>query len=264
MWSFRPDPRSRDPRGSVNAIPRRLLPKPLLVRIRGSLQRIRRLRPIGGVQFGSLDRSTPISRVFGLDRGVPVDRYYIERFLEKHQADIKGSVLEVGEARYTRQFGSGQVVSSDVLHVTSGNPNATIVGDLADGSQIPTEAFDCVICTQTLQFIYRVSDAITTLNNILRPGGVLLATLSGISQISRYDMDRWGDYWRFTPLSTSRLFQDNFTSEDLLVESHGNVFTAVAQLHGIALQEIAPERLASNDEDYPVLITVRARKAGML
>ena len=37
--------------------------------------------PVGEVRFGSLRMVTPISTNWGLDRGLPIDRYYIERAL---------------------------------------------------------------------------------------------------------------------------------------------------------------------------------------
>ena len=39
--------------------------------------------PVTWVRFGDLRRTEPISREYGYDRGVPVDRYYIERFLAR-------------------------------------------------------------------------------------------------------------------------------------------------------------------------------------
>ena len=86
--------------------------------------------PVGRVSFGNLRRVTPISREFGFDRGLPVDRYYIENFLTHHADDIRGRVLEIGDNSYTRRFGGDHVTKSDVLHVVEGNPQATIVGDL--------------------------------------------------------------------------------------------------------------------------------------
>ena len=47
----------------------------------------------------------PVSRSFGFDRGTPVDRRYIEQFLARHAAAIRGDVLEVGDDGYTRRFG---------------------------------------------------------------------------------------------------------------------------------------------------------------
>lgn len=209
---------------------------------------------------GLLRRLTPVSSCFGLDRGLPVDRHYIEAFLQHNSADIRGRVLEVGDPTYTKQFGGLHVSYSDVLHAVPGNPLATLIGDLTTGDGIPQGLFDCVILTQTLPFIYDARAVIQNIYASLRPGGVVLATVPGISQISRYDMDRWGDFWRFTPLSASRLFREQFPEDAVSVESFGNVLTAVSFLHGLATEELRPSELAYNDRDYPVVITIRAQK----
>jgi SAM-dependent methyltransferase len=216
--------------------------------------------PVGQVDFGSLRRRKPISRVFGLDRGAPIDRYYIERFLETNADGVRGAVLEFGDDTYTKRFGGDRVTRCDVLHASNDRRSATIVADLSDAPQIEDGRFDCIICTQTLQFIFDVRAAIATLHRILRPHGLLLATMAGISQISRYDMDRWGDYWRFTTLSARRLFGEVFSPGDVAVESFGNVLAATAFLHGLAQQELTPDELNATDPDYELVITVRACK----
>jgi len=219
------------------------------------------LAAVGRVDFGSLRRTTPISRVWGSDRGLPIDRYYIERFLSVHAPDVRGHVLEIGTDAYTRRFGGDRVARSDVLFVAEGNPKATVVADLTHANHIPSGIFDCILLTQTLQYIYDVRAALKTLYRILKPNGILLATFPGISQISRYDMDRWGDHWRFTSLSSRRLFEELFPSAHVTVESHGNVLTALTFLHGLAAQELRQEELDFQDPDYEVLIAVRAVKA---
>ncbi len=205
-------------------------------------------------------RLEPVSRLFGFDRGTCIDRYYIERFLDAESPAIRGRVLEIAENTYTRRFGGDRVTRSDVLHATAGNRHATIVADLTTGDGIPTDAFDCILFTQTLQHIYDTRAVIRTLHRILRPGGTLLATFPGISQISRYDMDRWGDFWRFTTLSAQRLFAEVFPPSCLRIESHGNVLVAVAFLHGLAAHELDPHELDHHDPDYQVVITLRATK----
>ncbi|MGI9065139.1 MAG: methyltransferase domain-containing protein [Pyrinomonadaceae bacterium] len=207
-----------------------------------------------------LRRLTPISRNFGFDRGLCIDRYYIEAFLQRHSADIHGRVLEVLDRHYTRKYGGNRVTQGDVLHAAPGNPSATIVGDLATGQGIPKEAFDCLIVTQTFQLIYDVRNAIANCYAALKPGGVLLATFPGICQISRYDMDRWGDYWRFTTRSAERLCKENFPTEDLQVEGHGNVLVAISYLDGLAIQDLLPHELDYHDPDYEILVAVRAVK----
>jgi hypothetical protein len=143
--------------------------------------RIRDRIPIGEVDFGDLDGLAPVSADWGFDRGQPVDRYYIERFLQQHAGDIRGHVLEIGDDSYTRRFGGGRVSRSDVLNFDAGVPGTTIAGDLAHLPQIPAGTFDCVVLTQTLQLIYDVEAAVRTIHRILRPGGVLLATFPGIT-----------------------------------------------------------------------------------
>jgi SAM-dependent methyltransferase len=198
--------------------------------------------------------------VFGFDRGLCIDRYYIEVFLQRHSTDVRGRVLEIGDPGYTCKFGGDRVTCSDVLHAVPGNPQATLVGDLATGEGVPKEAFDCMILTQTFIFIYDVQAAVANCYAALKPDGVLLATFPGISQISRYDMDRWGDFWRFTDASARQLFGQVFGPENITVETHGNVLVACALLHGLAAHELKQEELSYCNPDYQVLITVRAVK----
>ena len=228
-------------------------------------QRIRTLFlwPPRGLFLGrTFQRLEPLSRRFGLSRGLPIDRYYIEKFLERNRNDIQGRVLEIADRHYTIKFGGQRVSKSEVLHVTGDNEEATIVADLTRGDNIPTGSFDCVILTQTLQLIYDVRAALATTYRILTPGGVLLATFPGISQISRYDMDRWGDYWRFTTLSARRLLETYFPSSKITVASYGNVLATVAFLHGLAAEDLG-RKLDHQDPDYEMLIAVKAVKPGI-
>jgi GT2 family glycosyltransferase len=219
----------------------------------------RQPRP-GTVRFGDLRRVTPISRDFGFDRGTPVDRYYIEKFLARHAGEIRGRVLEIGDDAYTRRFGGSCVTRADILHVDGSNPRASFVGDLTDASVLPARAFDCIVLTQTLQLIYDVRLALDRLHRALAPGGVLLATAPGISQIDRGE---WGSRWcwSFTTVSFERLFADAFGRDAVLVEDYGNVLAATAFLQGLAVEELDPRRdLDPLDQAYPVILGARARK----
>jgi hypothetical protein len=217
--------------------------------------------PLGAIDFGDLQRVTPVSAKFGWDRGNPIDRYYIERFLQQHSSDIRGRVLEIGDPRYTRQFGENRVTKSDVLHVNLPKSEVTIVSDLASADHIPSDSYDCLIITQTLQFIYHVGAAIKTGYRILKPGGVLLATFPGISKIDHpAHMEQFEDYWRFTRRAAQRIFTEIFPPGKVAVQAHGNVLAASSFLFGLAVQELRQGELDYNDPDYELLITVRAVK----
>ena len=238
-----------------------LLPKPVRRSLVGLRRRLLGLPTPGRVAFGDLRRLVPISRDFGSDRGLPLDRVYVEAFLERRRADVHGRVLEIGEDTYSRRFGAERVTRSDVLHIHDRNPRATFVGDLATADQIPTDAFDCIILTQTLQLVYELRPAIRTLHRILKPGGVLLATVPGITPVAAWS--EWGPswYWSFTENALRRLLGEVFPVEGLALETHGNVLVATAFLQGLAAEELLAEELEARDPDFPLIITARARKA---
>lgn len=239
---------------------RRIAGRVLPIRPRTLVDKVLRPRRPGLVRLGSLRRVTPLSRQFGYDRGSgPVDRYYVEAFLGANAELVAGRVLEVGDAEYTRRFGGDRVTRSDVLNVRSGTPGTTFVADLAAAPQLPSDAFDCVVLTQTLHLIYDVPSAVRTLRRILRPGGVLLATVPGISPVST---DEWRAtwYWSMTPLAVDRLFSEVFGPAGVEVTAYGNVLASVAFLHGMAANELAPGELDVPDPQFPMLVAVRARR----
>jgi SAM-dependent methyltransferase len=208
----------------------------------------------------TLRRVRPVDRVYGRGGGLPIDRYYGERFMAENSALVRGDVLEIGDDRYTRAYGGGDVTSSSVLHAIEGNEEATLVGDLASGRGLPDgEAYDCVILYDTLQHIYDMAGAVATTRRLLRAGGTVLATFNGIAHISRKDYDAWGDFWRPTDLAVRRLFAGDFDGVE--IRTHGNVLAACGLLYGLSAEEIGARRLEAHDPDYQVCITVRAQRA---
>jgi hypothetical protein len=205
-------------------------------------------------------RTEPISRQFGFDRGTPIDRYYIDAFLYKNSRHIQGRVLEIAGNTYSRRFGSN-VSSYEILHYDNSNKNATIIGDLTKPDTLPVSEINCFICTQTFNFIYDIQKAVAGCYRLLCDGGVLLCTVSGISQISRHDMDRWGDYWRFTDLSIRKLFESVFAKDKIEVVTYGNVFAANAFLQGLAIDDLPDKKVLDKcDSDYQVTIGIKAIK----
>jgi SAM-dependent methyltransferase len=238
----------------------RVVPERLLARLAATVGWSDYAPARGRVRFGSLRRTTPISRKWGWDRGLPIDRFYIERFLAQHAGDITGDVLEAGDDSYTRRFGSA-VNRIDILHPDADNSAATLIGDLADGSGLPSERFDCIVLTETLQLIFDAAAAMATLHRMLKPGGVLLLTVPGITSLGDSTWHHtW--HWMFTQVSIRRLAEAHFEPYDLHIETHGNVLTASSFLYGIAAGELATSELDENDPNYPVTITLRAVRRG--
>ena len=240
---------------SPRALLRRVVPAPARPVLRRRFDQVVSRSSLAAVW--PLRRRQPVSRQFGYDRGLPVDRYYIENFLAAHAHLVAGRVLEVGDAEYTRRFGAERVTRSDVLNVDPTIPGTTLVADLADAEQLPSAAFDCLVITQTLHLVYDVAAAARTLHRILRPGGTLLLTVPGISPLST---DRWADtwYWSVTPHAARRLFGEAFPGGQVEVTSWGNVLSSVAFLEGLAASELRRAELDVSDPQFPLLVTVRA------
>lgn len=212
-------------------------------------------RPRWG-QFWSQD---PLSTSYGYDRGLPIDRFYIENFLELHKQSIHGDVLEVKDDEYARRFGGDRVDSVTVIDIDKGNAKASHICDLNRPQSLPVGAFDCIILTQTLQLVFELRIALRSLSDSLKPGGVLLATFPGITRIAYQEMgDSW--MWSFTEPVAQRLFEEVLPGRELEVTVHGNLMAATAFLHGLAVEDVDPSGLRRVDPDYPVVITVRAQK----
>ena len=215
--------------------------------------------PPGKVNMGDLARTTPFSEQFGYDRGGPVDRYYIENFLQEKAPIIRGRVLEIGDNEYTLHFGASAVTQSDILHVDEKNEKATFTGDLSNAPQLPSDSFDCIILTQTLHLIYNYKEAIKTCYRILKPGGTLLLTVPGISHI---DKGEWKEIWlwSFTDNSIKIILSEVFNREKITVNTFGNVLVAAAFLYGLGQPEITKEQMDATDPHYQVIITASAVK----
>jgi peptidoglycan/xylan/chitin deacetylase (PgdA/CDA1 family)/GT2 family glycosyltransferase len=218
--------------------------------------------PSGGrpVPLGVLTTS-PVSSVWGLDRGTPIDRYYIRAFLERRRADIKGIVLEVKDSGYadalldTSHNRHSQV---DVLDVDPTNARATVIADLTRADSLPQDRYDCFILTQTLHMIFDIRSAVANAMRLLKPEGVLLCTIPAVSRVDYESGLDTGDYWRLTEAAVRRLFAEVLPVEMFTVETHGNPLVCAAFLYGLAVQDLNADDLALDNPWFPLVHCVRA------
>jgi peptidoglycan/xylan/chitin deacetylase (PgdA/CDA1 family)/SAM-dependent methyltransferase len=214
-----------------------------------------------GVDWGDLRRVRPLDPDWGYSRGTPVDRVYIERFLEAHALDVQGDVLEVQEPDYTRRFGGERVKRSDVIDVAPGNARAGVIADLRSAPSIPDGRYDCVILTQTAHVVDDLRAVLAECHRILKPGGALLATFPVASRVC-LEYGRDGDFWRLTEAGVRLLAGEAFGPAQVQTAVYGNVLTSTAFLYGVSAQELRPEEFDAGDPYYPLLVGLRALKAG--
>ena len=210
--------------------------------------------------LGDLRRVGAVSPCWGVDRGRPVDRRYIEDFLHRHAKDIKGRVLEVKDPVYSKLFGGPGIDQLDVVDIDRANPDATIYADLQNAPELPDSAYDCVILTQVLPVIFDVHGVMDTVHRILRPGGVLLLTAPG-----PFSPPFAGDayekfYWAFYPITIRTLLERRFSKREIHVEAHGNLATCAAFIAGLSEQDLSEADYAVDHEHYPLIVAARVEK----
>lgn len=198
----------------------------------------------------------PISEDGGFDRGTPINRYYLEQFLQEFASDIRGRCMEFQGDEYTSRFGGRQVTKLEILHKEAGNREATIVADLTAPNQIPSDWFDCIICTYVLHSIFEVEKAVSELYRILKPGGVVLVA---VPHIAKY-RPKYTEAWRFTPEGLKLLLERTFGPEHVTLRTYGNSLTAAGLIRGLAAHEFSKTELDQNDPSFPVGLFARARK----
>ena len=212
------------------------------------------LRGLPIPRWGNLRRVEPFSAVFGFDRGTPVDRFYLHRFLTENRSIVTGRVLEVQVPSYTRTHGQAVEVS----HTVDINPEfrTTYTCDLADAPQIPSDSYDCFLAPNTLQHVTDLPAVLRTMLRVVKPGGYVLASAATLLPM----IPDGDEFWRLTPAGWRHTLAREWAGAEVTVEGHGNCLAAIAAMHGLALEELTDEELSAHDPRYPVLVTIKCRK----
>lgn len=199
-------------------------------------------------RFGDLARTAPLGR-WGYERGTPVDRWYIRRWLLEHAQHVRGHALEVKEDLYASELGAATV---EVLDIDAGNPRATLVGDLCGPGTLPDERYDAALVTQTLQFVADPGAAVQHLVAALRPGASLLLTVPCLSRV-----DGPADRWRWTPAGLRELLDGCVPGAVREVEGLGNGLAGRAFLFGLAAEDLPHQALQVADAALPLVVAAR-------
>jgi SAM-dependent methyltransferase len=233
------------------------IPPPVRRQVRLWIAPVKRNLPGRRPRWGNLRRAKPFSDCYGWDRGQPVDRMYIERFLERMSHRIRGDVLEVRSSDYTRRFGAADH-RSHVLDIDASNRAATIIGDLCDPRTLAPASYDCVILTQTLQFLSAPDAAIASLYDSLRSGGTMLITVPCAARIDPEAPE--SDYRRWTPAGLRQMVGRQCERAAIEVEGGGNLIAALVAMLGCAVQDLRRQDLAVDDPVFPIIACAAVTK----
>jgi hypothetical protein len=205
-------------------------------------------------RWGNLRRLRPFSDHFGFERGTPVDRFYLHRFLASNADKIRGAVLEIQRSDYTSKYG----VSITESHSLDISPQfePTYLCDLADAHVVTSDRYDCFLLPNTLNVLRDISSCLREMVRVVRPGGSVLAAAACLGPF----MTEAPDYWRMGVAGWSELATQCWNGHDWVVEGHGNLIAASAAMMGLAHEELNTRELEFQDDRYPILVTLSCTK----
>ena len=207
-----------------------------------------------GAMRGRLVFGPPLSYQVGGDRGLAAHRDFIQRYLRAHSIYIRGDCLEFESDQYTSAHGRPDSV--DILDVDESNERATVIADLTQPNDLPSDRWDCIICTHVLHLVPDPFAAVRQMSRILKPGGALLVA---VPTMMRIDHPHWTEYWRFTPDGLELLLESSF--DDVSVEGFGNALVAAGMMRGLTVHEFFRSELEPYDPRFTVEVCGLAKKA---
>ena len=251
--------------GRLRRSARLILPAPVKTMARRLLNFIGMIKARVRITVGR----QPLSQAWGLERGLPIHRYYFTQFLEDSATAIRGHCLEFQKDSYACRFGGPSVTKSDILHLDHSVPNATIIAELTKYYENPDDCFDCIICTHELQYTFELDKAVSELYRILKPGGTLLVAnpYINVCDAPPYESPPWIPFrrdgiviWRLTPEGLSAVLDKVFGGENVTIRTYGNSLTAAGGLRGLTAHEFTDSELNFHDPRFPVVVCARATK----
>lgn len=203
----------------------------------------------------------PLSYNYGFSRGKghSIARYYIDSFVKEHIEDIKGSVMEIGDSRYT-MLGGNAVKKRQILVLEGETEGDYVKGNLETGEGIQNGSIDCFILTNVFSCLFDVKKAVYYVGKCLKNGGSAIITVPGIAILSRTTNELYGQFWRFTPLGIRKLLEENIPEANISIMEYGNVKTSAAFLYGLTIEDLTQEELDYHDSSYPLIIGAYVKK----
>jgi hypothetical protein len=190
--------------------------------------------PLGWIDWGDLRRTQPVCST----STNAIGRYYTRTFLDACGNGAGGGILD--------EHGASMAICSDAGRRLG-------LSDLSELASLRSAEFDCIILPLSLQHAFDLHETVLTIHRLLKPGGLLIATLPGIARTQAPC-----DFWRFTRLSAEKVLREAAAWAEIEVRAYGNVLAAASALHGVPAHELSGDELNRHDPDYEVVIGVRA------
>ncbi|PSB22356.1 methyltransferase [filamentous cyanobacterium CCP2] len=208
---------------------------------------------IGSINWGDFRRLAPLCHITGFTRGNPIDRYYLQKFVDEIREQVVGDVLEVGGVPKDREFYQFDRAKTYRIMNLEAGAGVDLVGDVHDPDLVEPDSLDSLVIFNVLEHCYAPWIAVENIHRWLKPGGKCFCMVPNAQRLH----DRPGDFWRPLPDGVNWLFR-SFSQKQLYV--YGNPLTVLASFHGVGYEELTPAELDAFHPDYPVSTCIVATK----
>ncbi|MGR4854902.1 class I SAM-dependent methyltransferase [Streptomyces violaceus] len=208
---------------------------------------------VGEIDWGQLRRLTPICPDFGISRGTPIDRHYLNQFIAEIRDLVQGDVVEIGGNDGNKDvYGFTRTSGYRGLDIREA-PGVSLVGDAADPGIIPADSLDAIIAFNVLEHTARPWQVVDNMRQWLRKGGRAYCMVPSAQRLHGAPED----YWRPLPAALREMFG---AWSEQTVYQYGNPMSVIASLMGVAAEELDTLELSTYHPAYPVASCVVARK----
>ncbi len=194
---------------------------------------------------------------FGVSRGTPLDRKLISDYLWTATRDIDSmnlTVLEFGDRIISENMLKKSIswifLYSQKFEIDT--KNKIIYGDLTNFDESYSAiygTFDIILSTQLMAFTDDPFAVVKNLNKMMKKDGVLVGTEPFLSPVSRYDNEKWGDYFRFTLKGMKKLLDSaKFTISE--ITPLGNFSWSLALSKGLVQEDNLKLPISIDDGRY--------------
>lgn len=135
--------------------------------------------------------------------------------------NVHGDLIDIGCGKLPfKKFLLTQVSKYDSLDIKQFSSEVNIIADVQDMNMIKADTYDTVICLEVLEHVSSPSKALSEINRILKPGGLIIISVPHLSRLH----DLPNDYFRFTQNGISFLLeQSGFNISELIIK--GGLFS---------------------------------------
>ncbi|HEV8408776.1 MAG TPA: class I SAM-dependent methyltransferase [Sphingomicrobium sp.] len=188
-----------------------------------------------------LDSSLRSTIAFAIRRFADLQLGTIWSFLGPRLSELRGNLLDVGCGEMPYRACLPPDLSYTGIDVAEADAFAMRASDAVvhfDGVSIPfsNASFDTILCTEVLEHAASPEALIAEIERVLKPGGMLLATVPFSARVHYAPYD----FHRFTKFALKGMFA---SFRDVRIEERGNDIAVIAnKLIVVALRMVRPSR----------------------